>query len=343
MDTLEECLVAALGTLDSAFLARFVANPLEAMRNDLDLNVTEAPHLTERRTDGGACDGMSFVNDGVILFAPSPTSKRQNFTLAHELGHWVLPRVPEVFDWLSDQSEPKRAVETLCDMIAQHLLLPKAAIDSVIARGPVQAEHIVSLFKSGQASLPVCAIALAQRIPGLGAVVVTRPDLTTGNPVVEYANVRPDPMEGWPAVYPWPAQAVPPGHPIKSVRKANGIRQKTTWSMPWGKSADFYMDAIATDDGRVVTVLSANDIWGVEKFHPATPREFDQRLSREVTCCGASRQARGFPCATCRTIACPECGYCRHQKQDNALVQCTGCWVSYSPNLLVEGRCEECR
>lgn len=343
MQPLDAWAATALDSVDSEILDRFYADPLEAMRVGLGLNVEEAKHLTQERADGGACDGMSFVDDGVILYAHSASSKRENFTLAHELGHWLLRRVPEVYDWLSDQPEPKRSEETLCDVIAQRLLVPDSAIDAVVQDGPVRAQHVVALFDTGNASLPVCAIALAQRIPGLGAVIVTRRDPATGEPVVEYASIHPDPTDGWPEVYPWPGQEVPAGHPIKQVRVGSVKTQKTSWTTSWGKTEEFYLDAVATPHDRVVGVLAANDIWGTEKFHPTVRREYDQKPTREVTCCGTTTTVRGWPCGVCGTIACPQCGYCRHQKQENALVPCERCCMAYRSSLLIDGLCEDCR
>lgn len=343
MDTIEDCVSAALGALDLTVRTKFAEDPLSAMTNDLRLRVQRASHLSEQRADGGMCDGMSFVKDGVILYAPSPTSRRENFTLAHELGHWLLDRVQEVFDWLARQREPERALETLCDLIAQRLLLPEDAIKSVIGGGPVRARNVTDLFASGQASTPVCAIALARHIPQLGAVVITRVDSLSGDPVVEYASIRPDPVNGWPKVYPWRGQAVPAGHPIKSVQVATPVQRKTFWSMPWGESAEFYMDAVATPDGRVVAILADTDLWGIEKFHAAPAREYDQRVRQDITCCGATRSARGYPCPTCGTVPCPQCGLCKCQRQDAELVPCAKCSMAYRQNLLIEGLCEECR
>jgi len=89
---LENCVEQALSLLADDVRARFAGDPMVVLRDDLKLTVTAVEHLSEARTDGGACDGVSFLKDGVILYAPTPWSRRENFTLAHELGHWVLHR-----------------------------------------------------------------------------------------------------------------------------------------------------------------------------------------------------------------------------------------------------------
>ncbi len=343
MRSIEECAEAALADYDDAFRDRFASDPLRVMTSELMLSVVAAEHLVERRDDGGACDGMSFLKDGVILYAPSHNSRRQYFTLAHELGHLLVERTDEIFDWLAQQPSPEVALESLCDLIAQRLLLPSSLIGRVVGDGPATAQHAIDLEAASTVSLPVAAIALARQLPGLGAVVVCRFDFGSGDQRVQYASVRPDPQRGWPKVYPWPGQIVPAGHPLKSIMKGGARRCKTTWATPWGATSDFYMDAIATDDGRVVAVFADADLWSITRLHLDAERDFDRRMERTVACCGATRVARGFPCQRCGQLACPKCGMCKCQRDDAASVACASCWLVYRPDLLVDGLCENCR
>jgi hypothetical protein len=340
--TLEDCVAAALSKLDAEVRSRFPTDPLLTMRTDLGLKVHEADHLTERRADGGACDGLSFLKDGVILYAPTYQSRRENFTLAHELGHWLVTQVPEIFDWLSVQ--PKPALETLCDRIAQRLLLDDGTIFAVVGAGPIRAQHVLDLYASSQASMPACAIALAARLPGLGAIVLVDRDRDDDDPVVRYASIRPDPVRGWPKVYPWPGQKVPAAHPLRFITEAAPVQRRTCWATPWKETADFYMDAIAVSSRRAIGVLADSDLWGAERFHPHSRRDYDERPEQEITCCGQIRIARGYPCQECGQVHCPSCGKCRCDRQIDELVRCAGgCFLSYKPNLLVDGLCEECR
>lgn len=343
METLDDCVVAALGELDAGVRSRFPTDPLRTMRTDLNLKVKEADYLTERRADGGACDGLSFLKDGVILYAPTHQSRRENFTLAHELGHWLVTQVPEIFDWLSVQLKPKPALETLCDRIAQRLLLGDGTISAVIGTRPIRAQHVLDLYGSSQASMPACAIALATRLPGLGAIILVDRDLDD-EPVVRYASIQPDPNRGWPRVYPWPGQKVPAPHPLRFITEAAPVLRRTYWATAWNETADYYMDAIAVSNRRAVAVLADTDLWGAERFHPQTRRDYDERSEQEITCCGQIRIARGYPCQDCGLVRCPNCGKCRCDRQVDELVMCTGsCFLSYRPNLLVNGLCEECR
>jgi Zn-dependent peptidase ImmA (M78 family) len=336
---LDQCADRALSHLDKAVRSKFAANPLEVLRNDLGLKVEGVDHLADRRDDGGACDGLSFLQDGVILYALTPYSRRENFTLAHELGHWLVEQVEELYDWLADQDDPPPMLETVCDQIAQCLLLPEEIVDSVVVEGPIRARHVLELYRASQASGPACSIALAKRLPHLGAVVI----IDRAKDTVQYASVRPDPEEGWPVVFPWPGQAVPAGHPFKSMPSGADLTRKTFWRATWGSQEDYYIDAVS-DDKRVIAVFSDIDVWGAERLHIDQPREFDRRPVTKIHCCGRAQTVRGYPCQDCGQPYCSLCGHCRCQRIAQKEQMCAGeCFLRFQPHLLINGLCEECR
>jgi hypothetical protein len=283
------------------------------------------------------CDGTSYLSDGVILYRRTG-NRRENFTLPHELGHWLVDQVDDVYDWLAEQPEPMKMLETVCDRVASQLLLPNAAVAHVVGAGPVSARHVGELMDATQASRPACAIALASRLAGLGAVVIIDQFVS----LVEYASVQPDPEQGWPKVFPWPGQSVPADHPLTKLDDGATLTRKTFWQTPWGSRADFYLDAVAVSR-RVVTVFSATDLWGAERLHLDAPREFDQRLELSVRCCGQTRTVRGYPCSTCREPFCPSCKRCRCDRRAQSEVACSKCYLAYQTHLIVDGLCEECR
>jgi hypothetical protein len=333
---LDECVQRALNQLDTSTRTRFATDPLETLRTDLSLKVEAAAHLTSSRGDGGSCDGMSFLRDGVVLYAPTPYSRRQNFTLGHELGHVLVEKSDEIYDWLADQAEPARLLETLCDQVAQRLLLPADVIDQVVKAGPIRAQHVLELYERSQASAPACAIGLAGRLPHVGAIMIT--DRGT----VMYASVRPDTEAGWPAVIPWPGQPVPDGHPFRTMPAGNALTRRSFWETRWGKRENYYVDAVA-DEKRVIAIFSDLDLWNCEQLHIDQPREFDQRSTRTISCCNGSQTVRGYPCPDCGEPFCPRCGKCRCQRAAAREQPCTNCTVSYQPHLLVNGLCVLCR
>ncbi|BCN66523.1 hypothetical protein RE9431_49780 (plasmid) [Prescottella equi] len=333
------CVDTALKILPQMARENFTLSPIQTLRTELGIEVECVEHLAENRNDGGACDGISFLQDGVILYAPTPHSRRENFTLGHELGHWLVEQAEELYDWIADQDDPPRLLETVCDHIAQRLLLPDGVVDTVIGKGPIRAHHVLELFDVSHASRPVCAIALAKRLPSLGAVLVV--DQTTAR--VSHSSVRPDLDRGWPTVFPWRNQLVPDGHPLLNLAPGGSVTKRVIWRNRWDAPAEFYVDAVHDGGKRVMAVFSDIDLWNAERLHVDPPREFDERPATEIYCCGKSQIARGYPCPTCEQPFCPQCKHCRCERAALREQTCNGCYLRFQPHLLMAGLCEECR
>jgi hypothetical protein len=121
--SVDTCADLALKELSSGVAERFAREPAETLRENLGLAVQCVGHLDQSRDDGGVCDGLSYLSDGVVLYRRTG-NRRENFTLAHELGHWLVDLIEDIYDWLVKQSNPAKMLETVCDRIAQKLLLP---------------------------------------------------------------------------------------------------------------------------------------------------------------------------------------------------------------------------
>ena len=335
MRTLDDCVEAAFALLESIDLGACSGDP-HLVARALDLQVVEAPFLTKGRADDAPCDGISFLEDDVIMYAPTP-SRRENFTLAHEIGHWLVNQVDAIFSWLGDLEDGVRMLETLCDRIARRLLVSDDAITSVLGRQPVSVTQLRALYDATHASIPVCLISLAKRLPCTGAVV----DIDPSSWMVTYSSVQPDPQRGWPAVVPWPGQVVMDGHPLRHLTAGNDLQRKTWWSTPWGQRDAFYIDATHTGS-RILAVFAANDLWSIDRFHAPAQRAFDERPERWVTCCGQNRKVRGWPCPNCDGGYCPACKRCSCDRRAAREVACQRCGLSYLPHLLHGGFCEEC-
>ncbi|MCA4997293.1 hypothetical protein HWD35_21450 [Tsukamurella tyrosinosolvens] len=336
--SLDRCADLAVGLVATEARVRFSKDPKRALREDFNLVVSPVDHLVDARSDGGACDGLSFLQDGVVLYAPTPHSRRENFTLAHELGHHLVDSVPEIYDWLADQEDSGRLLETVCDRIAQRLLLDEGAAALVVGDGPLRARHVFDLYERAQASRPVCAIALSRYLRGLGAVaIIDKLDAT-----VAFASVRPDPQFGWPKVFPWRGQQLGEVDPLVRLGSGESKSVRRAWRTPWGTQADFYVDA-AADDKRTVAVFSDTDLWDVERFHAPIDRDFDTRPLLTGWCCGGVFEVRGYACNDCGRAFCPRCGDCRCGRDAKRAVTCSSCYLQFAPHLMVDGLCEDCR
>jgi hypothetical protein len=334
----DECAAIALAILAHDVARRFADDPLGTLRDDLELTVRAVDTLNESRADGGACDGISYLGDGVILYRQTG-NRRENFTLAHELGHWLVDKADAVYDRLAQFDDAVKMLETVCDRIARLLLLSDDTVSGILGTSAVEASHVMALYRATSASVHACTIALKDRLPGLGAVVV----IDRATEALMYSSVRPDDAYGWPSVYPWPGQDIPVGHPLRNVQLDGILRQRTFWQTSWGTRDDFYVDAVGYPT-RIVAVFSAEDLWQAEWFHPAVTRQFDQRPKLEIRCCAQVHRVRGWPCSDCGEGYCPRCGNCRCARQAAAEVLCAGsCYMKYLPRLLINGLCEECR
>lgn len=327
----------ALAHVPSDVQLQFASAPTAALRS-LGLKVQRLTAPPTPRADGGACDGVSFLDDNVVMYVTTPHSRRENFTLAHELGHWAVNNTPGVLDLLADAPNPGSELEAVCDEVARQILLPDDLVRSVIGAGPVSAAHVQDLFEVTSASRQACVIAVAGAMTGIGAVIVVTPD----GHAVQFASVQPDRESGWPAVFPRRGQEVPAGHPLRVIQPGTTVTRPSFWRTPWGAQQDYYVDAVH-DGRRIVAVLASDDLWSVSRLHIAAPRDFLSGASSEVTCCGQTRRSYAFPCAHCGQRPCPACGLCRCERVAQTEQLCSGCNFSYRPHLLEGGLCESCR
>lgn len=312
--------------------------PKTAITEMFGLRVEATEHLALQHDNGGACDGATFLDDGVLLFAPTPHSKRENFTVLHELGHWLVEQREDILIWVADQEEDEKILETICDRIAQKLLVHPSEIQQIIGDGPIKAHHILELSKKSSASRPASAIALSQQLRSLGALVV----IDSFTLAVTSSSVHPDPLRGWPKVIPWPGQSVSAGHPLANLESGESSTARMTWESPWGQREHFYVDAYA-DDKRIYAVFSDTDLWDATDFHPNADREYDGRLQLTGYCCGTTFTNRGYPCSTCRQPYCSECGRCKCDQELARNRTCPNCFISRPGHLFVDDLCHECR
>ncbi|MDQ1547524.1 MAG: hypothetical protein QOH69_2428 [Actinomycetota bacterium] len=326
----------AVGDLAPDVRESFVLDPIRTVEECFKLSTRAVDHLGDVRGDGGACDGMSYLDHGVLLYAPSPYSNRQNFTVAHEFAHWLIEHNDFLIGWVADQDKPERILESLCDAIAQVLLLPDDLIDSAISH-PIRAAQVVELQTQSSAGLPVCAIAAATRLRSPGAIVLI--DRKTMQ--VTSSSVHPDADKGWPTVIPWPGETVPSGHFLASMVEETHDTRHSSWRNKWGRSEDYFVDAVATER-LICAVFSADDIWGLSALPYLVDHQYVVRPKGAFQCCGEWREVRGYPCPRCGQGFCPLCGNCKCTKVASTEQKCSQCFTITPAHLLTDGRCEMC-
>lgn len=82
----------------------------------------------------------------VIVLGLSNNPKRQNFTLAHEIGHFILiSKIPEFYQYLS-YGKSLAIEESMCNLIASELLMPIRYSFPVIVRKGISPDSLPKLL-----------------------------------------------------------------------------------------------------------------------------------------------------------------------------------------------------
>jgi Zn-dependent peptidase ImmA (M78 family) len=324
-------IVAAIEDQQRAVIA---TDPIAGIES-LGYTVVAEPALTSKRGAGGWCDGMSFAEHNTVMYAPTPGSKKENFTLLHEVGHILVEQDDDALIWIADRDNPDVELERLCEEIAAALVVPEDLLKEVVGTGPLTGEDLKTLVARSAASGPACAIALSSRLSSGAVVIIDRVEAH-----VIHSALRGEEL----TVYPWKDNEVPPGHPLLSLEPGSGTTSKSYWTDKWGRRQEYYLSAVATEK-RIYAILSISDLWGVDRFHGGqAPPEKSNAPRRTVRCaCGYSGMAAGWPCETCGHQYCPKCGDCDCARRARAQQPCSVCFCNAPPVDLKDGVCSNCR
>ena len=286
------------------------------------------------RGHGGWCDGMSICSAGVVLYRPTG-NRRENFTLAHELGHLLVERDDACMSWLGDQQDPLRAREQVCDSIAARILIPGELVDSVLDGGVPHADSLQLLHDATTASWPACANALAERLPCDGFVALFDNDSET----IYYASRARDTHP-----YAWAGDSLPAGH---ILGQSPPPRKAVSWWPRFNMNERRRYYVTIHEAGRFThAVFAADDLWNVEALHVPQADQDDRRYDGAISCptCGYTGRTAFYPCNTCHTATCQRCGECECDRKARIKTErCAECTTSVLPHLIVDGLCPACR
>ena len=325
-------LVAAIPAEVRADLAE---NPETAIQLHFPLIVREATSL-QTRGAGGWCDGMSFIESGVILYRRTG-SRRHNFTVLHELGHYLVAGDIACLSWLADQPSTSKLLEQICSLVAAELLIPPERLAVALADGPPSAEAFIRLYEDcTQASRSACATALAQKLPCEGFVVLAEEGSTSIFYGARLGDTRP---------YGWAGDVIPLGHPLRvQPPPARGL---AWWPEPVGSGRREYFMSAGAERGWVFAIFAENNLWRVPGFHLPQQRDAQRRYEGTVSCatCGYQGATPWFPCSRCQRSPCPQCEECECQRRERRerRATCRRCMTSVREHLLQDGLCDGCR
>lgn len=324
--------------LDHNAIAAITASPIGGAQA-LGLIVQAVDGLTDDRGAQGWCDGVSFLKANTIVYVHSPTSRRENFTITHEIAHWLSDRDDDAADWLADLPDSARTLEQLCDQIAGRLLITDTVLDARLEGRTIEAADVRGLYECTSASEPVCAIALTRRLHTPGAVVLIERSTHT----ISYASLIWDDDDERPTAYPWRGQEIPDGHPLRNLGAGGHLQQRSWWATPWGQRHTYYLDAVGGQN-RIAAIFAETDLWGCESLHLDQPSRQPAKPSFTVDCsCGYSGRVRTYPHDECGQPFCPDCGACGCDRKYANHQPCKQCFAMTPPNDLVDGVCSMCR
>jgi hypothetical protein len=315
-------------------LRAMVRDPEAALRDHYDISVAPIDR-PEVRGERGACDGVSIIDNNVILYKPT-RSRRQSFTLAHEFGHYLIDSDEDCLNWCFDQRDPGRTIEMLADAIAALVLIPASDRDALSR--PVAAQSVIELCDLHSASRSACLNVVVDLLPHEGfGVLVDLYEPETVFYAARKSETRP---------YPWRGDRVTPGSRLGRIQADS--RGRAAWPYPDGVERQLYYDAVV--DGQwLIALYSDANIWQVPgvSFVDADDRN---RYDGDVTCknqsCGYKGPTSYFPCNKCGYPTCPKCRLCRCDT-DAHLVKtavCAHCTATVRAELLDDDSlCSGCR
>ncbi len=328
-----ERLVASLDPATRELLGR---DPKEAPGKCFGLTLHEATTLGQRRGAGGWCDGMSFTEEGVVLYAPTPWSRRENFTIAHEIGHHLTDadEDDDLWDWLGDHPERGTFIEQTCNAVASRLLLPRDWISAALTDRRPSGSVLHELFTTSEASREACAVAVAERIGCDGFVLLAKAETANVTFASRYGETRPSP---------WRDDLLPILHPLRNLQPTETQVRESWWPNSRNERRLYYQHAFRDDNNWIYAVFSENDLWNASRLHLPQPEQPPLRRFQLSCSCGQRGTTTDFPCPVCRKAPCPNCGCDCDRKAKLPAGQCQNCFKTVRSHLIVDGLCDECR
>jgi len=120
-------------------------------------------------------DGAFDFGSHTILIAEGQAPKRQRFTLAHEVMHYLIHQDDDLLSELHETFEGSKLeseLEVLCNLGAAEMLLPREVVEAGIAKRGQSPKLISELAEQHQVSEEVAVIALAERGPSPSIVLM---------------------------------------------------------------------------------------------------------------------------------------------------------------------------
>jgi len=309
-----------LERLQSDQRRRLAVHPVAAL-HELGVTVFE---LGERQvSDRCSCDGAYFpvprAPRPAIGFVRTPGSRRENFTLMHELGHHLIRSDEDLLSMIADDDlDPHVLEERICDAFAGRMLVADDVLSAIAGGHRPQAADLRLLFDGCSGSLEACAVRLAERLRCEGYVVL----LDRRSHSVRFASPSPECSYSWGRGTP-----VPVGHPAWRAQEGQSYRGQGELVWRSGYKRNLWLDAVG-DGTTVVAIFSSERYWPVVGLgilsDPSATIAGPMALTGSCLHCGA-RVFGTRSCDKCGDVRCRACGKCGCGAPRPARVVCVKC------------------
>lgn len=166
-----------------SFCAQLGESPIKTLRSH---GIRVEPFNAFPYQEGDcSCDGIFHPGPPpAIGYRPTPHSRRDQFTLIHEFGHYAVRHDDDVLSELAEFDDGgKETEERVCDTFAGSILVSDDIVATVLDSERPMAAHLAELYDQSHGSREACAVRLAERLPGFGYVVIADPHTKPGSTV----------------------------------------------------------------------------------------------------------------------------------------------------------------
>lgn len=297
-----DAMLAAVELAHPGALERLHEDPMGELATWSEVRLVEVAETGNRRCSvaGGYLDE---TDPPTVVVARSASYRRRGFTALHELGHHLQKTNLTLGQNLYTRHDNEAFEEFACDAFAARVLLPDEQMANFIEpRGPT-APGVADMVRSSKASREACCVRAAERLTGIGAVVLLD---VTGAVIFSATHGLIPPARG-------SDQTTTPL--VAAALRASATVERDDTFVAYrdgGRSELLYGQAVRCDDDYLIAILAAdNAAWRPLALpRPDTGRSWFGSWWTCETCIGdAPFQVREPPCPRCHQPQCPD-GHC---------------------------------
>jgi hypothetical protein len=266
-----------------------------------------------------------------LVVAESASTRRQQFTLLHELGHHLQQTDDQLGEAIFDSEDTEAFEDAACDAFAARVLIPDTLVAKAVSASGPTIQSALDLYSQTNASRAAICVRLASELKSPGVFMVVAPEGTVSFaasaggifPPAKGSKQRQNPLLKTALEEPY----------SKEIFARNDA---TIWYSTGHSSNRFYSQAAWCGDFLIAVMVEYGAAW--KAFSP--PQENSGHSIREVwDRCGECDIRISFACKKCGEGRCAN-GHCACLYARDKL--CQECFILKIPSQF-EGESKVCR